>query len=76
MSETLTSTIPVRVNGALHDVPAPLTIEGLLRHLARNPETPGIAVAVNDAVVRRAEWATTALAEGDRVELITASQGG
>ena len=76
MAETLTSTMPVRVNGDPHEVPAPLTLEELLRHLGRNPDLPGIAVAVNDTVVRRADWETTALVEDDRVELITASQGG
>lgn len=41
-----------------------------------DPEKPGIAVALNDAVVRRGEWTGTELEEGDRVEVITAMQGG
>lgn len=36
----------------------------------------GVAVAVNDAVVPRAEWPARALAEGDRVLVIQATQGG
>jgi sulfur carrier protein len=36
----------------------------------------GIAVAVNDEVVRRTAWADTALTEGDRVDVLTAVQGG
>lgn len=36
----------------------------------------GVAVAVDDAVVRRAEWAVTPLADGARVEVLTAVQGG
>jgi sulfur carrier protein len=36
----------------------------------------GIAVAVNGAVVRRSEWASTRLADGDQVEVLTAVQGG
>ena len=36
----------------------------------------GIAVAVNGAVVRRAAWDATPLAEGDQVEVLTAVQGG
>jgi sulfur carrier protein len=36
----------------------------------------GVAAAVNETVVPRAQWATTALAEGDRVEVLTAVQGG
>ena len=41
-----------------------------------SPEQPGIAVALNDAVVRRSEWNTTQISNGDRIEVITAMQGG
>ena len=34
------------------------------------------AVAVNGAVVRRSEWESTPLADGDQVEVLTAVQGG
>ena len=73
---TATTPHTLRVNGEPRDVPEGSTIEDLLRLLGRDPATPGVAVAVNEAVVRRADWAATALAEGDRVELVTASQGG
>ena len=36
----------------------------------------GIAVAVNGAVVRRGEWESTLLADGDQIEVLTAVQGG
>lgn len=36
----------------------------------------GVAVAVNDAVVPRSAWAETLLRPGDRVEVLTAVQGG
>ncbi|MEM1347003.1 MAG: sulfur carrier protein ThiS [Myxococcota bacterium] len=36
----------------------------------------GVAVAVNGRVVRRAEWGERTLAQGDRVEIIRAVQGG
>lgn len=36
----------------------------------------GIAVAVNGAVVRRSDWESTPLADGDQVEVLTAVQGG
>lgn len=36
----------------------------------------GIAVAVNDEVVSRAAWADTSLVAGDRVDVLTAVQGG
>jgi sulfur carrier protein len=36
----------------------------------------GVAVAVNDRVVSRGGWDSTPLADGDRVEVLTAVQGG
>ena len=36
----------------------------------------GVAVAVNDAVLPRSAWESTVLADGDRVEMLTAVQGG
>lgn len=38
--------------------------------------TSGVAAAVNDEVVSRAAWTTTPVADGDRVEVLTAVQGG
>jgi sulfur carrier protein len=37
---------------------------------------PGVAVAVDAEVVPRADWASQRLAEGARVEVLTAVQGG
>lgn len=37
---------------------------------------PGIAVAVNDAVVRKNELGKLPLADGDRIEIIRAVGGG
>lgn len=36
----------------------------------------GVAVAVNDAVVPRAEWSTRAVQPQDRITIIRATQGG
>ncbi|HUF08191.1 MAG TPA: sulfur carrier protein ThiS [Rhodothermales bacterium] len=36
----------------------------------------GIAVAVNDRVVRRADWTDHRVEAGDRIEIIQATQGG
>ncbi|GAA3975634.1 sulfur carrier protein ThiS [Actinomadura viridis] len=36
----------------------------------------GVAAALNDEVVRRSEWAATTLKEADRLEVLTAVQGG
>ncbi|MEV4678448.1 MULTISPECIES: sulfur carrier protein ThiS [Actinomadura] len=36
----------------------------------------GVAAALNDEVVRRSAWETTPLRDGDRLEVLTAVQGG
>ncbi|GIE33447.1 thiamine biosynthesis protein ThiS [Actinoplanes italicus] len=36
----------------------------------------GVAVAVNGTVVPRSTWSEVDLADGDRVEVLTAAQGG
>ena len=36
----------------------------------------GVAVAVNGTVVPRSTWETSRLADGDAVEVLTATQGG
>ena len=76
MATATEQTMALFINGEARDVPEGMSLEALLRHLGRDPGAPGVAVAVNDVVVRRADWASTALAAGDRVEVVTASQGG
>ena len=76
MSTPTEQAITIRVNGEPREVPDGLTVGGLLQHLDRDPAMPGYAVAVNDAVVRRGEWAQATVHDGDRVEVVTASQGG
>ena len=66
----------ISLNGDLRTVPDDLTVEALLRHVGRDPAMSGVAVAVSGRVVRRAEWAEATVADGDRVEIITAAQGG
>lgn len=39
-------------------------------------QTRGLAVAVNGEVVPRAGWPVRELRDGDRVEVLTAAQGG
>ena len=68
--------VPITVNGDAHDVPTGLALPDLLRRLDLDPEQPGIAVARNGAVVRRAVWSTTPVEADDAIEIITATQGG
>ncbi|MDQ2770661.1 MAG: sulfur carrier protein ThiS [Bacteroidota bacterium] len=63
------------VNNTPHETPAAQTLTQLLARLALD-QPRGLAVAVNDTVVPRAEWAAHALNEQDRVTIIRATQGG
>lgn len=66
----------LHVNGEPRDLDAPVTLDALLALLGRDPNQQGVAVAVGDHVVRRADWRSTSVGDGDRVEIITAAQGG
>ena len=52
------------------------TLGGLLREHKISDKTDGVAVAVNDAVVPRRQWADVHLRDGDTIEVIHAVQGG
>lgn len=41
-----------------------------------DPEQQGIAVAINMSVVPRSEWGQTDIADGDRIDIVGAKQGG
>ncbi len=64
----------VAVNGEAREVAAGTTVEGLLALLAL-PATR-VAVERNREIVRRAAYAATPLAEGDRLEIVTFVGGG
>lgn len=63
----------IQLNGEEHETTA-RTVAALLTEL-KAPQT-GSAVALNGAVVRRAEHENTPLKDGDAVEIIRAVQGG
>ncbi|GHG71980.1 sulfur carrier protein ThiS [Streptomyces griseocarneus] len=68
------TTHTISVNGEHRDVPAGTTLDGLVASLTT--AHGGVAAAVNEAVVPRGRWPHTPLAAGDRVEVLTAVQGG
>lgn len=65
----------IHVNDTVHELPAAATLADLAHHLGLAARR-GIAVAVNDAVIPRAAWPAHALADGDRILVIQATQGG
>ncbi|WP_317442874.1 sulfur carrier protein ThiS [Streptomyces collinus] len=64
----------ISVNGQPRRVAPGTALDALVRTLTAAPS--GVAAAVNETVVPRTRWADTALAEGDRIEVLTAVQGG
>ncbi|QXE37313.1 sulfur carrier protein ThiS [Streptomyces sp. GMY02] len=66
--------VSVSVNGEAHDLATGTTLDVLVATLTSAPS--GVAAAVNETVVPRGRWAGTVLGEGDRVEVLTAVQGG
>lgn len=68
------SPIDVVINGQARTIAEGTTIAGLIAELGLGDRR--VAVERNREVVPRAEHATTALAAGDRVELVTFVGGG
>jgi len=68
--------VKISVNQSFLDVAEGATLRDVLAHVDIEPDRRGIAVAVNDQVVRRQQWAEKTVANGDRIEIIQATQGG
>jgi sulfur carrier protein len=66
--------VKVVVNGAPDELPDGCTVAQVVAMRARTDQ--GVAVAVNDQVVTKGAWSQVTLADGDRVEILTAVQGG
>jgi sulfur carrier protein len=66
--------VDTTVNGERRKLPDGATVAALLAELGVAPA--GIAVAVNERVVRRGSFESHALREGDAVEIIRAVAGG
>jgi sulfur carrier protein len=66
----------VELNGDAAELELGATIVDAIDATGADPERRGVAVAVDGEVVPRSQWETTALAEGQRVEVLHAAQGG
>ncbi|MDE7125281.1 MAG: sulfur carrier protein ThiS [Muribaculaceae bacterium] len=62
------------VNGKELDITSSETVANLIDRLGEG--TGGIAVAVNDKLVRRNSWSSFQLSENDSVVIIKAAYGG
>ena len=68
------SRLRVEVNGEAHELDEGATLQTLVERLALAPER--LAVEHNREVVRRADWPSLRLSEGDRVEIVHFVGGG
>jgi sulfur carrier protein len=67
--------VEIKLNGERKRVEA-VDVLGLLHELGVSPVVGGLAVALNEVVIPRGQWATTSLKDGDEVELVRATAGG
>jgi sulfur carrier protein len=66
----------ISLNGQHTELRAGETLAVVLTRLGVSPDARGVAVAVDDEVVPRAQWESLVLPEHARVEVLTAMQGG
>jgi sulfur carrier protein len=67
----------ITLNGEPRSIePGDASVPGLLRLLGVSPDARGVAIALDGTVLPRGEWQETTLADGQRVEVLTAAQGG
>jgi sulfur carrier protein len=64
----------VSVNGEPREIPEGTTLDQVVATLTT--ARSGVAAAPNETVVPRGQWPATRLGDGDRVEVLTAVQGG
>ncbi|MEY9213066.1 sulfur carrier protein ThiS [Thermobifida halotolerans] len=62
------------INGEERRLDPDTTVADVVRSLTSAES--GVAVALNDDVVPRTAWAQTVVSPGDRVDVLTAVQGG
>jgi sulfur carrier protein len=65
----------VRINGQTEPLTY-ATLSALLAAREIDDTARGVAIAINGAVVPRAQWPQTRLAAGDQIEIVRARQGG
>lgn len=66
--------IEIRLNGEQVRLCDGISLRSLV--LERLDHVEGVAVARNDELVPRSQWAETVVVDGDRIEILVAAQGG
>ena len=66
----------ILLNGEARELPSATTVAAAVEATGAESTSRGLAVAVDGDVLPQGEWAETVLAEGQRVEVLRAVQGG
>ena len=66
----------IELNGKPHELPADASLADAVRASGAGAEGRGVAVALDGEVVPRTRWDSTDLADGRKVEVLAAIQGG
>ncbi|MBO3152989.1 sulfur carrier protein ThiS [Dermatophilus congolensis] len=76
----------ITINGEPHTLPTKTTLRDIITHITGHTITPegrtptgtslGIAIALNNEIIPRNNWATTIPGPNARIEIVTAVQGG
>lgn len=64
------------INGVRTELADGASVTDAVGRVLPDPARRGVAVAVNGEVVPRSAWPSTGLTAGDRVEVLSAAQGG
>jgi sulfur carrier protein len=74
MQKNQTNHVEIVVNGEAKEVPAGLTVAGLLAHLS--VDGGRVAVELNREIVRKAAWTEAKVEAGAKVEIVQFVGGG
>jgi thiazole synthase len=66
----------IELNGERIELPDGATVATAIDASGAAPDQRGVAVAVDGEVIPKSEWETTALSEGQEIEVLAAIQGG
>jgi sulfur carrier protein len=66
----------IELNGARIELPDAASVADAVERTGAGGARRGVAVAVDGEVVPRSAWELTALADGQKVEVVAAIQGG
>ena len=64
------------INGKKEELKQVGSLTDIFHHLKISEAEKGFAVAINEEVVFRTSWQNAELHDGDRIEIIRATQGG